>query len=325
MEATHCTVYSRVATSILFVALSGSALAQTYSVTDLSPTNVASQVSGINASGQVVGWVTTASGNPLATIWSGSTTTYLPSPGNSYSYATGINNAGQVVGYGGTTQTTLPTAMTWSGTTPVLLTANYPYNTGNTSFANAINNSGFIAGQFGAPEPEAWYWNGATSGQLNNTNLTDGESNALAVNDSGQVVGWSQVNGVNHGVLWSNTGVYAQDLGTLGGTLSTAFGINNSGLIVGWADTASGAQHASLWKSPTSIVDLGTLGGASSAAYGINSAGQIVGQSQISGSSSERATLWSGNGQALDLNSVLSSSAEALYTLTSCTNAVTAG
>lgn len=104
---------------------------------------------------------------------------------------------------------------------------------------------------------------------------TGGE--ALAVNDSGQVVGFSETSSrQNHAFLWKNGTM--QDLGTLGGDNSTAFAINAAGQVVGFSSTSSGEVHAFLWEQGV-MKDLGTLGGTYSEAHGINDSGQVVGRS----------------------------------------------
>ncbi len=101
----------------------------------------------------------------------------------------------------------------------------------------------------------------------------------LAVNASGQVVGYASFNdGPVHAALYS--GGELTDLGTLpGGDFSEAVAINVSADIVGYSTLPGGLTHATLWSNGQ-IFDLGTLpGGATSSASGINDAGQITGTS----------------------------------------------
>ena len=125
-------------------------------------------------------------------------------------------------------------------------------------------------------------------------------SEARAINDSGQIVGYSYITGDSayHVFLYSRG--HMLDLGTLGGSDSFAYGINNSGQIVGHSTyTGNSAYHAFLY-SGGSMLDLGTLGGFYSAADGINNRGQIVGSANITGNSAYHAFLYSG-GHMLDL------------------------
>jgi len=102
-------------------------------------------------------------------------------------------------------------------------------------------------------------------------------SNAYAINDSGQVVGWSYVaSGKMHAFLWTlKEGM--RDLGTLGGADSVAKSINYQGQVVGNSDNRLPRIHAFLWTVKDGMRDLGTLGGAYSAAHAINDQGQVVG------------------------------------------------
>ncbi len=104
---------------------------------------------------------------------------------------------------------------------------------------------------------------------------------ATALNDSGQVVGYSQKGTGGLGGDLTNTAfLYSNgtltDLGTLGGADSVATGINASGQIVGYSTTTTGATHAFLYSSGK-MTDLGTLGANGSQATGINASGQVVG------------------------------------------------
>jgi probable HAF family extracellular repeat protein len=113
-------------------------------------------------------------------------------------------------------------------------------------------------------------------------------SEAVAVNDAGQVVG-SSIGDLalgNRAVLWD--GASLTDLGP-----GSASDINNAGQIAGTSGRA-----ATLWQlgGPTL-----TLGQTSSAGFGINDSGQVVGYTGAAGVQG-RATLWSG-GSAVDLGS----------------------
>jgi probable HAF family extracellular repeat protein len=125
-------------------------------------------------------------------------------------------------------------------------------------------------------------------------------SYANAINNAGQVVGYSQTsNGNTHAVLWRKGNKI--DLGTLGGTNSSANGINNTGQVVGYSQTSSGNTHAVLWHKGNKI-DLGTLNGdISSTAKAINNTGKVVGSSSTSGAT--HAVLWR-KGNKIDLGTL---------------------
>ena len=120
-------------------------------------------------------------------------------------------------------------------------------------------------------------------------------SDALAVNDSGQVVGWSRLAGTDTFHAFRYAGGNLLDLGTLAaGGNSRATGINNSGVICGTSNVATDNQRAFRYLNQQ-MQDLGTLGVAISAtACGINNAGEIV------GGSGGRPFLWAG-GQMQEL------------------------
>jgi len=69
-----------------------------------------------------------------------------------------------------------------------------------------------------------------------------GGTNAVALNDLGQVVGTSETAaGTTHAFLWQSG--LMTDLGTLGGALSDALALNNRGRVVGVSETGSGERH----------------------------------------------------------------------------------
>ena len=145
------------------------------------------------------------------------------------------------------------------------------------------------------------------------------ESYAVAVNDSGQIVGFAyaylpaipaswnckpvQVTpGVwicAHAFSWTPTGGMV-DLGTLGGAapdgspaLSNAHAVNASGQVVGTSFTGiPGQLHAFSWTPAGGMVDLGTLGGKWSFPLALNASGQVVGYSTTPGDVQTHAVLW---------------------------------
>jgi probable HAF family extracellular repeat protein len=104
---------------------------------------------------------------------------------------------------------------------------------------------------------------------------------AAAINNAGQIVGWS---GSTSGpIAFLLSGGATTDLGTLGGRDSFAYAINDRAEIVGDSATAFPTlavpfppTHAFLYASGA-MTDLGTLGGTYSAARSINNRGEIAG------------------------------------------------
>lgn len=113
-------------------------------------------------------------------------------------------------------------------------------------------------------------------------NLGGNRSAALAINDSGQVVGWSETStpGGHRAFAYSlNSGLI--DLGTLGGNQSAALSINNAGQIVGYSSISqpfNNPYNSFIYQAGSmSPVPLSTVGVRDSFAYSINSIGQIAG------------------------------------------------
>ena len=191
-----------------------------------------------------------------------------------------INNAGQVVGRS-YASTGASRAFLWQGDTMVDLNSLIPANSGWVlEVATAINQSGHIVG-LGTlvGSQRAFLWR---DGQVTDLGTLGGTfSQALGINDVGQVVGCSAIanSAARHAFLWQNGTM--TDLNSLiptdsGWALECAAAINDAGQIVG--SGRHGFQRAFLWQDGQ-VSDLGTgrHWNGESDARSINNVGQVVG------------------------------------------------
>src|SRR5690349_20501593 len=199
---------------------------------------------GINNSGQVVGWAETAVHDPTCTdaqvlqfraaLWDpkdGSNgkikvRELRPLPGDSASAATAINDLGQAVGISGKCDQAV--------------------------------------GRFSALHSVLWGKNKKPSEIPDLGGLT--WHTPMDINNAGDVVGFSNPPGENpegdfiaHAFLWTNGAPTAQDLGTLpGDALSEAFAINSEAQVVGVSFGGANGSHAFLWQNGV-MTDLNDL------------------------------------------------------------------
>jgi probable HAF family extracellular repeat protein len=135
-------------------------------------------------------------------------------------------------------------------------------------------------------------------------------SYAYGVNDLGQVVGKTTLNGSSfyHAFVWQDQ-IGMQDLGILPEDsagirpMSSAAGINGAGQIAGVSDPTGISGRATVWDgSAGTAVSLGTLGGTWSKAGGINASGMVAGTSALPGRAGAQAFVWSPQTGMLDID-----------------------
>ena len=172
-----------------------------------------------------------------------------------------------------------------------------------TAWGNDINDAGVVVGQAQTAIDEGDRAFVAVANTMVNLGLlpgvdAEGSSEALAINDAGQSVGWSNTSASlspRHAVLWSAAGVI-QDLGVLGGTSSEAVDINDAGQVIGMSDVAGGGRRGFIWSSGGGMQDLAPITGSPVVPVAINDAGQIIGSYPTPGGQSHAFLYTPGSG-----------------------------
>jgi uncharacterized repeat protein (TIGR01451 family) len=325
------------ATSPRFAVINLGSLGGFVSSTAPASINDAGQVTGsaLTAGGQEHGF-RSAAGAPINPA-----TDDLGTLGGTFSRPVSINNAGQIAGSSSLDGVNNIRAFRTGANQPIqagnnlktlLVFPGTPDGYGGATFGGAINDSGMVVGQGGAPNGQGFRAFRTTGSAL--VVETDhlgtlrpdpqhageflGDSGARGVNDAGVVVGTSvtslllpgsQTSYQHHAFRHAGGGTLnagSDDLGTLGGSYSDAMAINTAGQVVGTSALANGNVHAYRTSAGGAIQagnDLGTLGGTSSFGLSINDNGQVVGESTTAGGATH-AFLYE-NGEMLDLNSLI--------------------
>jgi probable HAF family extracellular repeat protein len=219
-----------------------------------------------------------------------------PDPVAPYSinYAS-INNAGQIAG-----STYDIGGFLWTSSTDIrqLLAPDGMHG----ASVYGVNDVGVTVGQApleGTHQYPACVWDAEGNGQYLDI-FSGWHSEALDVNNAGQVVGWSENYSAetgNRAFLWDETNGM-QNLGTLeGGGGSSARAINNLGQVVGDVGFPLNETRAFIWDAENGMRPLESPEGLLSEACDINDAGQIVGRAGRNGF----AALWE-NGEILNID-----------------------
>jgi len=274
--------------------------------------------------------VTAASGKPGIGTESFEVTIEMTDLGNlGYpgSEALAVNDVGQIVGISNVTQST-SAAFLWENGVMTNI-GNAPGFT--STRPEDINNRGQVAGYAmvqvnGVSTSRAFVWT-KTGGYQLLPGLNGSTSNqAMAINDSGKVVGYSG----GHPVAWINGSVVDlapggvpydvnvngdiagdcaqgackwtastgwQLVQTMSGTQGEALGINADGHVVGWGPINGSTIYAAYVNRGGTPTNLGITGGDNSVARKISIHGQIAGRG-----AGGRPTLWYADGSMVVLS-----------------------
>ncbi len=163
------------------------------------PGDLQSTALDVNNSGHIVGWSGSPDAVQSAVLWEDGKVTALGElPDHIVSTAFGINSDGQVVGVSSSTSAALPVVWDNGNVSELDLPTGYAW-----AIAFGISDTGAITGTTGGSDGDSFavVWASGEATILNP--LPDhGASGAYAVNDSGQVVGWSSSDGLSHAVIW---------------------------------------------------------------------------------------------------------------------------
>jgi probable HAF family extracellular repeat protein len=267
-----------------------------------------------------------------------------PGSGNDFNpFASDLNSGGTVAGFAETSASDpFPNFVFWNGLVTHafrarrggVLTDLGALPGGGSSAPLWISANGLIAGvsengaidplYAGLPEVRAVFWQHGKITDLGTLPEGGYESEANAVNSSGQVVGSAlntvpDPNSMALGTFWLWGVPYGyqtrafiwekgvmKDLGTLpGGTDAQGILINERGQVLGYSYTSSApsafcaAQYkfslttgSFVWDKNNGMADLHGLGGTCTLANDINNRGQVVGQSAVTGDAFAHAFLW---------------------------------
>ena len=246
-----------------------------------------SEAWSINNSGQIVGSLIGPHGKYYPFLWENNAMVQLP---GGEGYALSINDQSQAVGHSDSTNN--GPCMWESGGISAINTFGFEGGT-----AYGINDSGQVVGRAyaGAGSEHAFLWEDGIVTDLGTLPDYNDYSEATAINNLGQVVGYSVREedfpifpfwrSYQHAFLWEG-GAFT-DLGTLGGDNSEARCINDNGRVVGWADTET-SPRAFVYSDGV-MARLDSLLPEDSDwdyllwAEGISNKGQIVGTGRING------------------------------------------
>ena len=206
--------------------------------------------------------------------------------------AGGINSSGDVTGL------LVDEGFVWTAAGGIQILGSYVQPTG-------INSSDMVTGVYNAgSNTDAFWWTPQEPHLHDLGSFGDGVTWAFGINDSGQIVGFSDDAHYNAiAFVWSeSTGLQA-----IPSPFAGAYSINNQGQVAG-ADQNS---HAAIWTAAGGTQDLGVLPGTSySFAVAVNNRGVAVGNSFTPPHGPGAVFIWSASLGMLNLNVLANNSKE---------------
>ncbi len=222
-------------------------------------------------------------------------------PGNSVSAAYALNNLGEVAGASSTPTADIATLFSAGKATSISTLG------ANVSLATAINSSGDMVGYnifYSDPNSEfhAFLYSGGSMKDINSATLFPSGSEALGINNSGQVVGTGYLSPSNfHAFLYS--GGEVKDIGPPGSYQASAVAINTSGQIVGSYYLTSGGGGSFLYSNGRITTLPVPTGSSSVSSFAINDNGAIAGALYFSSGAPPHAASFS-SGVWTDLGAI---------------------
>ena len=269
------------------------------------------QIAGLSENGQFDSFFGSPVTRPV--LWRNGQIVDLGDFGGSNGFANSINNRDQVAG---TVQNDIADPFFGTRFQPFLWQNGVLRNLGTLggpdASADFINESGQVAGFsfvnltpfdcFGFPVVTHAFF--SERGEMKDVGTLGGTCSLdRALNNRGQVAGFSNLAGDQsaHPFLWDRGTII--DLGTLGGSSGFVFAMNDAGDVAGNSYLPGDEiRHAVLWRRGK-IIDLGTIGDdPCSDAHGMNIKGQVVGSSDDCIAEELHGFLWQPGGPMIDLN-----------------------
>jgi hypothetical protein len=236
------------------------------------PGSTYTTATGINDSGQIVGFYYVGSSNTTHSfLLSGGIYTTIDVPGSTYTQAYGINDSGQVVGSYGVGMGGLPRGFLLSGGSYTTLHVPGALQ----DYPRGINDSGQVVGYY-VTFPSGYHGFLLSGGSYTTFDYPGADDTTpYGINASGQIVGDYDVGGGDPQSFLLSGGSYAP-IDVPGSVYTRALGINDSGQVVG--EYYDGNSFPGFLLTGGSYTTIDVPGSNGTTPYGINDFGLIVGQ-----------------------------------------------